>query len=1172
MVQRNDRYSARMSLASQIQMAAKQTDRNPSDAQKASGNYAKGKVHLSGLEIAIENPKGATRRGVDKGGKEWRVTMPAHYGYVKGTEGKDGDHVDCYIGPKPDSSTVWVVDQVDAGNKKFDEHKCLLGYTSQDDALADYKRAFSDGKGADRIGSVTAMSMTDFKDWLRNGNTKAPMSKAPKSYASGGAIRATDPTDIAIDDHFRQLRAHNKYLSDLYDRDAIMPSTPLMAPDENWSGLQVYSPKEMYDIMERQLSKPRTGTRNAYAEGGPPKSRVPMPMEFWTDPNIPEFGPAGDSTSDPQWPAFDLAKGLGAASEGLPMMKGMTGGPDHAVMGAVKHVAQQYGWPAVAGLLGLGTGLGASTPAGSEEAEKWNPETAKAPYGGAKRNSIETKGIQERAAAKGLYPTDKIDGIDSGGTRAAEWELIKQERKEAAAQKLLETKAETEAETARTNAAKQKADQEQAGRDAEERKDGLGKFEAAKNDPTNSSWLTPNVGYGLGIGVGGLLGLGTSAIFDRRARALVQGANELLSNVGLKGKAAGTVSERISKVNDFARKGGAGEQVPFTRAPTQDPPWKPNTKAMEASSLYPPRSMAPEYMTQGALAASGLTESGVSAWMAHGANERLKQAEEAVNKSPNATTIAAYLNARNSAQMWESLENVGRTWALTQGTAAKLGPMVFGGNRRPDIAKYEGELGSVSSKLRKDKLKAKAYDEKAAAEKAAKELQKAERAAKRAAKKPNGVGPAATGLIGGSQLLADPLGEADTAVPTYQDETLPTSEHNNGGVVKHHSHFQPRDRKTGRYAGGPVFPDVDRTRAERSQGGTAVSNSARQYADGGTTGKSGRYPYHAPDYGNDLVHPTELVFSQRRAEGGRTESVEAPQPDFNYPYGRPRFPNPDPRAYFDADTQKAWASEGLGPRMKESGLAALPWAMMTLGPRDRAMGKMGEATAGRAFDEALFNSALGKRSNEVYDPGITGGRPQGGYDRLRSSADSSSGLSERPGVVHEWNPTNFPYRDYPSKVLRKDQPLPTQPANDYRRWGLIEGGARAAGGAVTGGIVGNDSGRGDTRNVEVESGSFVIPANEVAFLGEGNNGYGQKVLDGVFGMRGARERRAGGSTGSPNVPIRISDGEYVLSPEQVARVGGGDVKKGHALLDQMVMQLRKQHQKQLATLPAPAKD
>ena len=64
------------------------------------------------MEIAIENPKGSVRRGKDASGKEWSIEMPHHYGYIKKTESEaDGDHVDCFLGPHPDSHLVVVIDQ-----------------------------------------------------------------------------------------------------------------------------------------------------------------------------------------------------------------------------------------------------------------------------------------------------------------------------------------------------------------------------------------------------------------------------------------------------------------------------------------------------------------------------------------------------------------------------------------------------------------------------------------------------------------------------------------------------------------------------------------------------------------------------------------------------------------------------------------------------------------------------------------------------------------------------------------------------------------------------------------------------------------------------------------------------------------------------------------------------
>jgi len=147
---------------------------NPSEAQKEAGNYAKDHIHIHGLPITVENAKGSVRRGVDRDGKSWSSVLPDHYGYVKKTEGADGDHVDVYIGPHPKSPLVFVIDQIDAQTGKWDEHKVMLGFGNENQAKQHYIRGFSDGKGAHRIGRVHAMTVERFKAWLKDGDTKRP--------------------------------------------------------------------------------------------------------------------------------------------------------------------------------------------------------------------------------------------------------------------------------------------------------------------------------------------------------------------------------------------------------------------------------------------------------------------------------------------------------------------------------------------------------------------------------------------------------------------------------------------------------------------------------------------------------------------------------------------------------------------------------------------------------------------------------------------------------------------------------------------------------------------------------------------------------------------------------------------------------------------------------------
>lgn len=155
---------------------ASNINQNPTEGQKSAGNYAKDHLHFQGLPLTIENAKGLFRGGIDKGGKAWKCKLPAHYGYIKRTEGADGDHVDVYVGPHRKAQTVFIIDQVDSDTGKFDEVKCMLGFGGRAQAVATYKKCFSDGKGQNRIGFVSAIPIALFKHWLKKGDTRRSFS------------------------------------------------------------------------------------------------------------------------------------------------------------------------------------------------------------------------------------------------------------------------------------------------------------------------------------------------------------------------------------------------------------------------------------------------------------------------------------------------------------------------------------------------------------------------------------------------------------------------------------------------------------------------------------------------------------------------------------------------------------------------------------------------------------------------------------------------------------------------------------------------------------------------------------------------------------------------------------------------------------------------------------
>lgn len=169
----NAQITSHTKFSLRLKSAIDETEINPSDAQKESGNYKKGHIKFGGYDYTIENPKGSTRSGKDADGKEWKVTMHDTYGYIRGKFGKDGDHLDMFINDKADldnwDGDVFVVDQVNPDGS-FDEHKVMYGYDSMDDAKKAYLANYS--KGWQGLGNITGASKDEFDKWLDTSNRK----------------------------------------------------------------------------------------------------------------------------------------------------------------------------------------------------------------------------------------------------------------------------------------------------------------------------------------------------------------------------------------------------------------------------------------------------------------------------------------------------------------------------------------------------------------------------------------------------------------------------------------------------------------------------------------------------------------------------------------------------------------------------------------------------------------------------------------------------------------------------------------------------------------------------------------------------------------------------------------------------------------------------------------
>ena len=152
-----------------IQEAEAETNADPTEAQKKAGNYKKGHLKIDGYDVTIENPKGSQRSGTDQDGSIWSVTMNNTYGYIRGTEGVDGDHIDVFLSDNPSQGNVYVVDQVNQQTGEFDEHKVMYGFNSAEEAQEAYLANYSEGW---KMGTITEVSKEEFKKWIQSSHRK----------------------------------------------------------------------------------------------------------------------------------------------------------------------------------------------------------------------------------------------------------------------------------------------------------------------------------------------------------------------------------------------------------------------------------------------------------------------------------------------------------------------------------------------------------------------------------------------------------------------------------------------------------------------------------------------------------------------------------------------------------------------------------------------------------------------------------------------------------------------------------------------------------------------------------------------------------------------------------------------------------------------------------------
>ena len=208
---------AEKSISAKVKEASADVNTEPTEAQKEAGNYKKGHVQVGTFDITIEQPEGSIRRGTDADGKQWESKMHNTYGYFRGTEGVDGDHIDVFLSNDMDNwngAQVFVVDQYNPDGT-FDEHKVMLGFNEASDAknnyLANYEKGWEKGRRID----VSAVSLADFEKWIASSHRKT------KPFSEYKSVKPADDSETfkghKVENSGKDIEVQIKHLEEIKD-------------------------------------------------------------------------------------------------------------------------------------------------------------------------------------------------------------------------------------------------------------------------------------------------------------------------------------------------------------------------------------------------------------------------------------------------------------------------------------------------------------------------------------------------------------------------------------------------------------------------------------------------------------------------------------------------------------------------------------------------------------------------------------------------------------------------------------------------------------------------------------------------------------------------------------------------------------------------------------------
>jgi len=142
---------------------------------KVANDPVKKKLDYHGVPIDIEWPKGSVRHYKNS---DFETKMKCDYGYIRKTEGEDGEDIDCYVGPNHASEKVWKIEQLKEDGS-YDEDKFMLGFDKEDDA----KYMYIAHMGEKKFGNIVEVPWEKFMETIRLNKTAEEFTKKDEEKA-----------------------------------------------------------------------------------------------------------------------------------------------------------------------------------------------------------------------------------------------------------------------------------------------------------------------------------------------------------------------------------------------------------------------------------------------------------------------------------------------------------------------------------------------------------------------------------------------------------------------------------------------------------------------------------------------------------------------------------------------------------------------------------------------------------------------------------------------------------------------------------------------------------------------------------------------------------------------------------------------------------------------------